>query len=81
MILYLEGEFIVNGGHLGGHVNGGRRVYNEVFDRLVPVALSASHQVEDELEKDLSWFIKVDKRHSFEGHVYLNAAKSFNILL
>ena len=60
MILYLEGEFIVNGGHLGGHVNGGRRVYNEVFDRLVPVSLSARHQIEDELKVNMK-NSKIDK--------------------
>ena len=47
----LEGQFVVDGGHLGGHVNGSGRVDDKVLDWLVPVSLPAGHQIEDELEK------------------------------
>ena len=51
MIPYLEGQLVVDGGHLGGHVNGGGRVDDEILDWLVPVPLPARHQIEDELGK------------------------------
>ena len=50
---HLEGELVVDGRHLGGHVDGGGRVDDEVFDRLVPVSLSARHQIEDELKVNM----------------------------
>ena len=48
---YLEGQLVVDGGHLGGHVDRSGGVDDEVLDRLVPVPLAARHQIEDELEK------------------------------
>lgn len=50
MIPYLEGQLVVDGGHLGGHVNGRGGVDDEVLDWLIPVTLPACHQIEDELE-------------------------------
>ena len=49
----LEGQLVVDGGHLGGHVDRSGGVDDEVLDRLVPVSLPARHQIEDELEKEL----------------------------
>ena len=49
----LEGQLVVDGGHLGGHVDRSGGVHDEVLDRLVPVSLPARHQIEDELEKEL----------------------------
>ena len=53
---HLEGELVVDGGHLGGHVDRGGRVDDEVFDRLVSVSLSAGHQIEDELKVNMEKF-------------------------
>ena len=50
MIPYLEGQLVVDGGHLGGHVHGRGRVNDKVLNCLVPVTLPARHQIEDELE-------------------------------
>ena len=49
----LEGQLVVDGGHLGSHVDRSGGVHDEVLDRLVPVSLPARHQIEDELEKEL----------------------------
>ena len=48
----LEGQLVVDGGHLGGHVDRSGGVHDEVLDRLVPVSLPARHQIENELEKE-----------------------------
>ena len=48
----LEGQLVVDGGHLCGHVNRSGGVDDEVLNRLVPVPLAARHQIEDELETD-----------------------------
>ena len=54
----LEGQLVVDGGHLGGHVDRSGGVDDEVLDRLVPVSLPARHQIEDELEKDIIAILK-----------------------
>ena len=46
----LEGQLVVDGGHLGGHVDRSGGVHDEVLYRLVSVSLPARHQIEDELE-------------------------------
>ena len=46
----LEGQLVVDGGHLGGQVDGGGGVGNKVLDGLVGRPLPARHQVEDELK-------------------------------
>ena len=48
---HLEGELVVDGRHLGGHVDRSGGVDDEVLDRLVPVPLPTRHQIEDELGK------------------------------
>ena len=49
-VAHLEGQLVVYGRHLGGHVHGRGRVHDEILDGLVRVPLPTGHQVEDELK-------------------------------